>query len=89
MSTYIVTYDLHTAGQNYDCIIKKLKTYPAWFHMQASVWIIVSTSTSTQIRDQLAGCLDSNDKLFVGKLAGEAAWQGYSNSDSDWLMKNL
>lgn len=89
MSAYIVTYDLHAQGQNYDCLIAKLKTYPSWFHMQKSVWIVTSNNTATQIRDHLNGCLDRNDKLFVGKLNGEAAWIGYTSSDTEWLKKNL
>ena len=89
MTAYIVTYDLHVQGQNYDCLYKKLKTYPAWFHMQGSAWIVVSNNTATQIRDHLSSCLDKNDKLFVGKLSGEAAWIGYSTTNTDWLKKNL
>ncbi|WP_417320227.1 CRISPR-associated protein Cas2 [Erythrobacter aureus] len=89
MSAYIVTYDLHKQGQNYDCLVKKLKQYSGWFHMQGSVWVISTNSTSTQIRDDLKSCLDSNDKLFVGKLSGEAAWWGYTQVDTDWLKKHL
>jgi len=89
MPAYIVTYDLHKQGQNYDCLIEKLKGYGTHWHMQQSVWIVVTNQNSAQIRDHLRLCLDSNDKLFVGKLSGEGAWFGYSDSVTQWLKKFL
>lgn len=85
MSSYIVTYDLLKQGQNYDCLIKKLNAYPTHWHMQQSVWIISTTQTAKQIYDNLAPCLDGNDKIFVGRLAGEAVWNGYPQKTTDWL----
>ncbi len=89
MTAYIVTYDLHTVGQNYDCLYEKLKSYGTWCRIQDSVWVVVTTVTASQIRDHLATCLDGNDKLFVARLTGEAAWMAHSVEVSDWLKKNL
>ena len=33
--------------------------------------------------------IDKNDKLFVGKLTGEAAWYGESDAVTKWLKENL
>ena len=30
-----------------------------------------------------------NDKLFVGKLTGQAAWSGYSKEISEWIKDVL
>lgn len=89
MATYIVTYDLHQQGQNYDCIHKKLKDYGTHWHVQGSVWIIKTTQSAVEVRDHLAPCLDSNDKLIVAKLSGEAAWRGYGDKISEWLKSCL
>jgi hypothetical protein len=89
MASYIVTYDLIEQGQNYACLTTKLKAYGTWCHLQGSVWIVVTTQTSTQIRENLRPCLDSNDKLFVAKLSGEAAWIGHDKTTSDWLHRYL
>lgn len=89
MPSYVVAYDLHKQGQNYDCIIKKLEGYPTHWHMQQSVWVIVTSQSAVQIRDNLQPCLDANDKLFVGQLSGQAAWVGYNQNISDWLMRQL
>ncbi len=88
MAAYIIAYDLHQAGQNYSCLTKKLEAYGTHWHMQGSVWIIGTNQSATQIRDNLSPCLDANDKLFVSRLSGEAAWYGYGDDISQWL-KNL
>jgi CRISPR/Cas system-associated endoribonuclease Cas2 len=89
MSSYIVAYDLHKQGQNYECLIQKLKQYGTHWHVQQSVWIVISDQTSSQIRDFLSPCLDTNDKLIVAKLSGEAAWRGYTDAVSQWLKQYL
>ena len=89
MASYIVSYDLYRQGQNYECLIEKIKSYGTHWHMQQSVWVIVTNQNATQIRDFLRPCLDSNDKLFVAKLSGEAAWYGYSDQITQWLKKFL
>ena len=89
MATYIVTYDLHKTGQNYSCLTEKLEEYGTHWHAQGSVWIIVSSQSAKSIRDNLSSCLDSNDKIIVAKLSGEAAWKGYSKNINDWLQNNL
>lgn len=89
MAVYIVAYDLHKQGQNYSCITQKLESYSAYWHMQGSVWIVVSDKKATEIRDSLKACLDSNDDLFVGRLSGEAAWSGYGSEVTEWLKDIL
>lgn len=89
MAAYIVTYDLHQQGQNYSCIIEKLESYGTHWHMQGSVWIISTSLSAAEIRDHLTPCLDSNDKLFVGRLQGEAAWYGYPDNITKWLKDVL
>ena len=89
MGLFVITYDLAAEGQNYDCIIKKIKSYPAWAKLQQSVWIVETPEKAKEIRDDLSGCLDSNDKLFVGKLTGEAAWWNQSDKFTKWFKECL
>ena len=85
--SHIVTYDLKSPGQNYEKLYKALESYGTYYHLQESVWIIVSTQKCKEIRDHLMSFTDSNDSLFVAKLTGEAAWTGLS--DNNWLQNNL
>ena len=89
MSTYVVTYDLHTPGQKYECLSKKLEAYGTYYHIQGSVWIIKTNKSAAAVRDELVGCLDGNDKLIVARLSGEAAWYGYPTNGSEWLKDDL
>lgn len=89
MSTYVVCYDLHTPGQKYECLAEKLESYSTHWRIQRSVWIIESESRAEHVRDNLLGCLDSDDKLIVARLSGEAAWYGYSDKGTNWLKSVL
>ena len=89
MKSYIVTYDLMKSGQNYECLTKKLKAYGTYCHLQQSVWLLRTDQSASQVRDNLATCLDSNDKLFVAKLSGEAAWIGYPETYSNWIKEKV
>lgn len=89
MAAYIVCYDLHEPGQKYECLREKLGAYGTYWKAQQSVWVIVSSQSAVDIRNNLKTCLDNNDKLFVAKLSGEAAWVGYGQKVDDWLLKNL
>ena len=89
MAVYIVNYDLNQTGQNYNCLIKKLESYPTYWHMQDSSWIIISNDKVETIRNNLISCLDSNDELFIGKLSGTAAWAGYGDEINKWIKNVL
>ncbi|AKI01225.1 CRISPR associated protein Cas2 [Hoeflea sp. IMCC20628] len=89
MKSYLVAYDLHEDGQNYECITEKLKTYGTHWHAQRSVWIITTDQSAATIRDNLKGCVDDNDKLLVLGLSGEGAWTGNPQNVTEWLQKNL
>lgn len=85
---YIITYDLNRPGQNYDELIKAIKTYH-WCKIAESAWVVTTTKKAEQIRDHLLSNIDSNDKIFVCKLFREAAWNGEPNDVTKWLQDNL
>ena len=47
-----------------------------------------SSSSSSEIRDNLKSYVDADDKLFVARLTGEAAWRNVLCTDK-WLKDNL
>lgn len=90
METFLVGYDLNKAGQNYKGLIEHLKKYPNWCHFLDSTWLIRTTGTSEEIRNELKKFLDSNDKLMVTRVSGRgAAWSGLDKEDSEWIKKYL
>lgn len=90
MSTpYVVTYDLSKPGQNYGDLIDALNSYGYHWHMMQSTWIIATSESASQIVNKLKQHIDSNDKLFVGQLSGQAAWVGLSDKGTEWLKNRL
>lgn len=89
MNTYIITYDLHTPGQNYEDLLKKIKRYEAWAKIWLSAYIVESSVTALAIRNDLQSVLDINDKLFVWVIRAPAAWSWLGDEVSKWLMSRL
>lgn len=91
MRTYLIGYDLNKAGQDYKTLIEKIKeaSNGFWWHHLDSTWVIQSNSTTVQIRDFLLPYIDNNDELLVLLLDGEAAWYGFNDRGSQWLLDNL
>lgn len=89
MAAYIVSYDLDEPNQQYDCLKKRLEGYSHYWRFQKSVWLIATTDSAEDIRDNLLPCLDRGDELFVARLEGEAAWAGYDDNGNNWLENLL
>jgi len=61
---HVVSYDLDKPGQNYPAIITRLQQLGAK-RVQFSQWMLHSTLTAEQLRDDLLRYLDANDRLLV------------------------
>jgi len=82
---YFVAYDLRKPDRNYDDLIKELKSFGTWWHQTGSVWIIVTSKTTVEVRDYLKQFLDSNDKLFVAQISKQWAATGFKTQEYNWL----
>lgn len=82
---YIVAYDLKNLKRNYDDLIKELQSFGTWWHQTGSMWIIVTSKTTSEVRDYLAQFIDSSDKLFVAQIRKNWAAVGFSSEEYDWM----
>ena len=89
MKTYIISYDLVSAGQNYEALLKIIRSYSSWARLGGSAYIIATDDTAVQVRDKLRKVLGRNDKLFVGVINAPAAWIGLGDGVSQWIRNNL
>jgi len=87
MKCYIITYDLRK-HRNYDALHNAIKAYGTWGKITESTWAIVTYQNSTQIRDYLLNFVDKDDRLFVIKSGGDAAWLN-AIAEYNWLQQNL
>lgn len=82
---YLVSYDLRKPDRNYDDLIKELKSFGTWWHQTGSVWVIVTSKTTAEVRDYLMQFIDKNDKLFVAQIHKNWAAVGFSSDEYNWM----
>ncbi|MGG2399314.1 hypothetical protein ACJRW5_20445 [Pseudomonas sp. SH1-B] len=82
MTVYCVTYDLKAPGKDYTPVHDYLKQF-AYCKNLESFWLIDTTKTSAEIRDDLRNLSDSNDVFFVARLQG--SWASLNYGCGDWL----
>ncbi len=87
MACYVISYDLRKQ-RNYEALFEAIKSYGTWAHVLESTWAIKTAKSAAEVRDHLAGHMDSDDGLFVVKSGGEAAWRDV-NCKAEWLKENL
>lgn len=73
---YLISFDLNRPGQNYPELDGALARMGAR-KVLYSQWAVRSTSSASQLRDYLNGCIDSNDRLLI------------SSFDPPWASWNL
>ncbi|MDR3197934.1 MAG: hypothetical protein LBU34_08720 [Planctomycetaceae bacterium] len=89
MNTYIISYDLINPGQNYENLLKKIRSFSSWARLGGSAYIVETEETASQVRDKLTSFLDNNDKLFVGTVQAPAAWIDLGDEVSQWISSHL
>jgi CRISPR/Cas system-associated endoribonuclease Cas2 len=86
---YIVTYDLKSpndTAEDYERVIDGLKSrYGNWCHVEKSVWIVSTTESASEVRDNIKALLNASDVLFVARLSGNWASFNLSSKRTDWL----
>lgn len=88
MTAHVVGYD-KSPGVDYDALYKALKAYDDWWWDLESTWVIITTKSAGEVRDELRPHLHKNDKLLVVKSSGAGAWTGFGTDPSKWLKDNL
>lgn len=91
MSSFMISYDLHTPGQKYDALTNTIKNAcTRKWKLLDSTWLVTYSGTSGQLVDTLKKCLDANDNLIVVSLDGKGAWWGYDLTKyTPWIKQTL
>ena len=84
---YMITYDLKKPGQNYEKVIKAIKSASTgvWCTYWESSYLIKSQLSVQQICDMITPHLDPNDCLFVVEC--KFNYQGWLSKDQ-WKYIN-
>jgi hypothetical protein len=92
MAIYMVGCDLNPKqGQAYDKLIEAIKKVgTAWCHCLESTWLVVTTKTAAEIRDELWNQMPADRRLLVVQYAPpHTAWVGFNGDCSGWLTTNM
>jgi len=90
MRALLITYDLHKPGRDYASLFDAIKRVGTGrCHVLESVWVVTTSSSSVDVRDQIRGHLDANDSLLVTPVGGSWASIGLSQQVTGWLNANL
>lgn len=68
MALYVVSYDL-IDNKDYSKLHTTLESYPEHKRIVRSTWVIASNKLTSEVYDHLTECTDSDDILFVARLA--------------------
>lgn len=76
MKRILITYDLRNPRRDYSKLYAAIKAFPSGYvHVVESVWIVYTSYSAGDVRDDLKSHLDSDDELFCVDISGqESAW---------------
>jgi len=90
MNTVLVTYDLMAPGKDYSKLWEHLKSYTDYIKPLESFWLLRTSYSAEGVRDKVRLYVDSNDRLMVIDVTGDAAaWLNLSVQQSQWIKNNL
>ncbi|MBA2714065.1 MAG: hypothetical protein H0U55_11015 [Rubrobacteraceae bacterium] len=90
MPAYIVEYGLRDPDKNHPRLATAIKEKYRYWRILEFTWIIEASESAPQIYDYLETKIDQNDKLFVCRLAGDAALtESFSDEGTAWLERIL
>jgi len=87
MQTYAVSYQRNETD-DMEPLHAELDTFPESLHVFAGTWLVKTSDTVEEVRDELNDHLHPEDRLLVMKLSGEWATT-WKDDDTDWMSKHL
>lgn len=88
-NVYVVIFDLSNKSKNYALLQNIIKEYQFYAKLGEFSYLISTIQTPVEVRTQLKHALESNDKLFIGKIIAPAAWTNMSAGVSEWIKNQL
>ncbi|WP_285428816.1 hypothetical protein [Pseudomonas sp. lyk4-R2A-8] len=85
MKLYQINYDLRKK-RDYQSLSERIQAYGTWCRPLESTWVVATTQTAAQVRDNIKAVMDADDGLLVTRLQGDAAWYGLATEQAKWLQ---
>jgi hypothetical protein len=85
MLSYIVIFETKTKADEFAIYLKSLSS---WGRLTDDSWLVVTSKSASQIRDDLDARKAVGDRIFVIKSGYVAAWAN-TRADNEWIKKHL
>ena len=89
MAAYIVACGFQPNPVQSEKIAGRLSAHGEFRRIHSGMWLLQAEEEALDILPDLAACVDAEDALFVARLQGDAAWQGYPSSLGSWTTDLL
>lgn len=90
MNTLMISYDLIAPGRGYEALRTFIESHSSWAKPVESLYLIKTSKTAKELKNDLLNYLDTNDKAIVIDVTADAAsWKGLSDKVSNWIHSNL
>lgn len=85
MQTYVVIFESKNKGA---VLRQHIQSFGTYSKITDNAWVVVTSKTASQIRDELLIEKDAADRVFVIRSGAVAAWSNPAGT-SEWLKKYL
>lgn len=89
MRTIQVNYDLRAPGRDYEPVWAYLQGHGSWCRLLKSCWLIRTTKTAAQVRDDLMRLVDQNDEVATFDVTGDSWATNWNDDRVTWLHNNM
>jgi hypothetical protein len=66
-----------------------MKSFRAWCPLLESLWLVCTTKTAGQVRDDLMRLVDRNDEVATFDVTGDAWATNFSDERTEWLHGHM
>jgi hypothetical protein len=85
MAAYIVACGFQPTPIQSERLSGQLAAYGKFRQVNPGMWLLQADEEALDILPDLVGCIGGDKALFVARLQGDAAWEGYSTALGSWM----
>jgi hypothetical protein len=92
VNTILIAYDLDgpETSADYENLIAAIKAHTKWAKPEYSLFLIQTTKSASEVRDELKAHINSNDRLLVITVTDDDwACYGLPSKVTTWMKDNL
>ncbi len=90
MNTIQIHYYLKTPGGDYASLEEYIKGLGAWAHIHESLWLVHTSKSFSDVRDEMARRMRASDRVLVLDVTGNSwASSNVSNEITAWMHEHM